>query len=100
MYTRPESKTLPTTVEEAAERLFGDMRNSERLNLLALSDEEFEKFYRAVAPVILTEFRIWTGNQALLNACIESSEHPDRKLEPALIILERVRRMVLETFGY
>jgi hypothetical protein len=93
MFEKPNMRDLPRTVDEVADLLIGDLPAREMMTLSHLNREEFVKLYESVASYILDEFKIWTGNQALLESCMEQlAEAPDsrRLSDPALVILRRV----------
>ncbi len=100
MFERPNMRDLPRTVDEVADLLIGDLPVREMLTLSHLNRDEFVELYESVASYILEEFKIWTGNQALLESCMErlaGAPAGRRPADPALVILRRVWEKLRET---
>lgn len=101
MYEKKRNFDLPQSVEEAAELLIADLLIDHMDALSKLSSEEFEHVYDAVAPYLLKDFKVWSGNNALLNACIQATtdEHYQGPTDPAKIILLRVKEKLCDAHG-
>ncbi len=91
MYEKPKEIVAPTTVDEVAELLISDLMASEVEKLSLMEEKEFLALYREVATIILEEFKIWTGNHELLHSCFKEIEASGPDVDPALIILRRVK---------
>jgi hypothetical protein len=91
MYEKPKDIYAPTTVDEVADLLVSDLMASEVEKLNLMEEKEFLALYREVATIILEEFKIWTGNDQLLHSCFEEIEASEPDVDPALIILRRVK---------
>jgi hypothetical protein len=93
MFERSRKYDLPRTVDEVADLLIADLPAREMITLSHLNREEFVALYESVASYILDEFKIWTGNQPLLDSCLERIFDGDGSggfSDPALVILRRV----------
>jgi hypothetical protein len=91
MFHKKEKPALPRTVDEVADLLISDLMTMDIEHMSRLETEEFMLLYREVAAILLDEFKIWTGNDALLRSCIEEiGKVADAGLDPAYIILKRV----------
>ena len=89
----------PKTVDEAAEILIDDIPIGQRTVLVNMEEEEFMQFYSTVAEYIIEDFKIWNGNNALLNSCINWGDWNENQNDPAMIILKRVRAKLQDTDG-
>ncbi len=92
MFEKSKNTDLPETVDEVADLLISDLMTADIEQMGQLEEDEFLILYREVAEILLDEFQIWTGNEALLRSCIDAiGEDEGRGLDPAYIILKRVR---------
>ena len=89
-------RQIPRTVEEAAQLLLSDLLIQHLHTLSQLSKGEFEELCDHVTPYLIEEFRLWQGNVALLNSCLN---HDDGEDDPARIILYRVRDILCNLNG-
>lgn len=87
--------SLPQTVEEAAELLISDLLIKHMTSMMRMTKAELAKLHEKVAPYLLEEFRIWTGNEALLQSCMEKAGE-SQNLDPAIVILQEVHKRVLD----
>ena len=99
MYPKTEKFGLPETVDEAVDLLISDLLADHIETLSSLSERQFDRLYRLVAPFILTEFKLWSGNEKLLNACMDAIQDTDANCDPAALILRRTRSRLNETVG-
>ena len=99
MFGTPNSLGLPQTIDQAADLLISDLLTDHVEAMASLSDEEFESLYQGVAPYLIDEFRLWSGNDILLAACIEESQASGESPDPARIILKRVVERIGDTEG-
>jgi len=99
MYERTKKRHLPKTVDEAADLLIGDLMTGDVEALSRIDDTDFYLLYRDVAAYILDEFQIWTANSDLLRSCFEHAQGPDGPVDPALVILKRVRQKLALSEG-
>ena len=89
----------PRTVDEAAELLISDIPIDQRNVLSRMGEREFMQFYSTVAEFIIEDFKLWTGNEALLNSCFASVDTEDEDYDPAMIILKKVKEKLQDTDG-
>ncbi len=92
MYEKPNMHSLPRTVDEVADLLISDLPPREMTALSSLSENDFFRLYDSVANYVLDEFKVWTGNDALLESCLDqvAGESQSTDTDPAMIILRRV----------
>ena len=88
---------MPQTVQEAAERLLSDLVIQHLSALSHMAESEFDQLCNRVTPHLLEEFKIWQGNDALLDACI--SQSPD-DTDPARVILDQVKKILSDFQGF
>ncbi|MDJ0781267.1 MAG: hypothetical protein QNJ22_04810 [Desulfosarcinaceae bacterium] len=99
MYGFPHPSGLPQTIDQAADLLIQDLLTDHIEAMSSLSDEEFESLYQGVAPFLIDEFRLWSGNDVLLAACIDECHACGESPDPARIILKRVVERIGDTEG-
>jgi len=88
----------PTTVEEAVERLIGEMTGDERDLLRGMpSDEYLSEFQMGLGLGIRNEFGLWRGNGALLKECEVALGDPLGAEKASLFILSALRERLIET---
>ena len=90
MYDKSNMPSLPQTVDEVADLLIADLPPKEMATLSHMSEKDFLRLYNSVAQYVLDEFRVWTGNDDLLESCLEKVSGSDDTTDPAMIILRRV----------
>ena len=89
---------VPYTVNEAAEYILSDLLTQHLQVLSNMTDEEFEALCTKVTPYLNEEFRIWEGNDALIESCWQHSLNSCD--DPARIILNRVKQLLQNFSGY
>jgi DNA topoisomerase IB len=99
MFGHPNPAELPQTIDQAADLLISDLLTDHVEAMARLSDEEFESLYQGVAPYLIDEFRLWSGNDNLLAACLEACSANGEAPDPARIILKRVVERIGDTEG-
>lgn len=99
MYPKTERYHLPETVEEAVDLLISDLLADHLETFSSLSERQFNRLYNLVSPFILTEFKLWSGNHKLLNACMAQIKDTDANCDPAGLILRKTRARLNETMG-
>lgn len=90
---------LPQTIDQAADLLISDLLTDHVEAMASLSNEEFESLYQGVAPFLIDEFRLWSGNDILLAACMDACSSCGENPDPARIILKRVVERIGDTEG-
>jgi hypothetical protein len=93
------NKSLPRTVDEAADILISDLLADHVTALYELDQKGFDWLCEMVSPILIDEFRLWTGNNALLNSCLQVGEWCSATLDPARVILQRVKERIGDTDG-
>lgn len=99
MYEKAKKRHLPKTVDEVADLLIGDLMTGDVEALSRIDDADFNRLYQDVAAYILDEFQIWTANPELLQSCFEQAQDNDGPIDPAMIILNRVRQKLATSEG-
>ncbi|MBL0715162.1 MAG: hypothetical protein JJV98_15850 [Desulfosarcina sp.] len=90
MYEKPNRHSLPRTVDEVADLLISDLPPQEMVTLSGMGENDFVFLYDSVAQYVLDEFKIWTGNDKLLESCMDQISEDNQTTDPAMIILHRV----------
>ena len=98
MFTRPLSSNLPTSVDAAVSTLLADLRLKDRTRLGSMSTEELNLVNQALGVQIARDFRLWSGNDLLLNACLEEMEDTDKEdSDPSMVIIQAMWEKLQET---
>jgi hypothetical protein len=95
----PHPVGLPQTIDQAADLLISDLLTDHVEAMASLSEDEFESLYQGVAPYLIDEFKLWSGNDTLLAACIEECTNCGESPDPARVILKRVVERIGDTEG-
>ena len=98
MFDKHAQYRLPKSVDEAAELLLSDLLLQHLQTLVQMSEDDYEKLCDKLAPYLLDEFRIWQGNDALLDSCYNQCETVSE--DPTRIILNRVKTMLQDFHGF
>ncbi|MDA8139828.1 MAG: hypothetical protein M0036_14350 [Desulfobacteraceae bacterium] len=98
MIVKKERCRNPRTVNEAAELLLSDLLIQHLNTLSQMNDQEFELLCDHVTPFLNDEFKIWQGNNDLLESCYRSTK--ENSVDPARVILNRVKEMLTNFNGY
>ena len=81
---------LPSTVEEAVNILVSDLTTQQMDAMGKMSDEEFDQLCGELVPHLQHDFRLWEGNERLLNSCFENVDSII-STDPMRIIMEAMR---------
>ena len=92
MYEKPFKPSLPRTVDEVADLLIADLPPQEMMMLSKMDQNDFLRLYDSVAQYVLDEFKVWTGNEDLLESCMSNVITGVDDTDPAMIILRSVRK--------
>jgi hypothetical protein len=92
MYEKPFKPSLPRTVDEVADLLIADLPPQEMMMLSKMDQNDFLRLYDSVAQYVLDEFKVWTGNEDLLESCMSNVITGVDGTDPAMIILRSVRK--------
>jgi hypothetical protein len=98
MFDKNIRHRMPASVDEAAELLLSDLLLQHLQSLSKMSVEDFDILIDKIAPYLLEEFKIWQGNDALLESCFTRND--DGESEPTRIILNRVKKMLNDFHGF
>lgn len=89
---------LPSTVEEAVNILVSDLTTQQMAAMGQMTDEEFDWLCDDLVPHLQHDFRLWAGNERLLNSCFEHVAHLT-STDPMRIIMEALRCRVRSLEG-
>lgn len=81
---------LPSTVEEAVNILVSDLTTQQMAAMGDLTDEEFDRLCGDLVPHLQHDFRLWSGNERLLNSCFETTDSLTTT-DPMRIIMDALR---------
>ena len=98
MIEKKERHRNPRTVNEAAELLLSDLLIQHLNALSQMTDNEFNQLCDHVIPYLNDEFRIWQGNNDLLESCYRSDS--ENCIDPARVILNRVKELLNNFSGF
>jgi hypothetical protein len=98
MFNKKDTYRLPKSVDEAAELLLSDLLLQHLQTLVQMSEDDYDRLCDKLAPYLLEEFRIWQGNNDLLDSCYNHCE--DANEDPTRIILNRLKRMLQDFHGF
>ncbi len=98
MFTKPLSSNLPSTIDEAVSMLLDDLRLLDRTRLGSMTNEELDWVNKIVGLQITRDFRLWSGNELLLHACMKAVEDTGREdADPAMVIIHAMWKKLQET---
>ncbi len=88
--------SLPRTVEDVVEILFGDLQLRDKVVLATLTEDQLEStVYLALAKTIRKEFGLYSGNDALLFSCSAFlGKGYDRYEDPAMVIVKELWKKI------
>ena len=99
MFDKKKSPPMPHTVEEAAELLLSDLLMQHLQSLSQMTESDFDRLCDQVAPYLIEEFKLWQGNEPLLDSCY-SQQNDAGEVDPARIILNRVKQILHDFNGF
>ena len=98
MFTKPLSSDLPSTIDEAVSILLNDLRLLDRTRLGSMTTEELNLVNKVVGLQITRDFRLWSGNELLLHACLNAMEDTGNKdADPSMAIIHSMWKKLQET---
>ena len=98
MFPKPIDYDLPLTIDEAVNMLLADLPLLDRTRLSAMTTEELNLINKLVGIQIAKDFRLWSGNDPLLNACLEALDDSDADdADPTLVIVRAMWQKLQET---
>jgi hypothetical protein len=98
MFNKKDQYRLPKSVDEAAELLLSDLLLQHLQTLVQMSEDDYDRLCDKLTPYLLEEFRIWQGNNDLLDSCYHHSG--DETVDPTRIILNRIKKMLQDFNGF
>ncbi|MGD9007186.1 MAG: hypothetical protein PVG41_04655 [Desulfobacteraceae bacterium] len=98
MFNKKAQYRLPRSVDEAAELLLSDLLLQHLQTFVQMSEDDYDLLCDKLAPYLLDEFRIWQGNNDLLDSCYHYCE--DDTVDPTRIILNRIKKMLEDLDGF
>jgi hypothetical protein len=98
MFNKNANYRIPKSVDEAAELLLSDLLLQHLQTLTQMTEDEYDQLCEKIAPYMLEEFKIWQGNDDLLNSCFNHCEEGTE--DPTRIILNRVKKMLDDFHGF
>ncbi len=84
---------LPSTVEEAVNILVSDLTTQQMAAMGKMTDVEFDRLCGELVPHLQHDFRLWAGNERLLNSCLERCDELTTT-DPMRIIMESLRSRI------
>ena len=81
-----------------AQILLSRILNEQLKSLSKLTNLEYENLCKELTPYLNDEYKIWQGNNALLESCMRVSRNAT--LDPARVILNRVIQIANNSQGY
>jgi hypothetical protein len=87
----------PRTVDEAAQMLLSDLLIQHLQSLAQMAEVDFDVLCERVTPYLIDEFKLWQGNDALLDSCFTRDSD---EADPARIILNRVKEILRNFHGF
>ena len=98
MYPQTIDIDLPRTIDGAVTLLLADLPLLERSRLANMTPEELDLVNHVVGLQIARDFRLWSGNDALLQACMAATESTDGDdLDPTKVIVRAMWQKLQET---
>ena len=98
MFPKTMDIDLPMTIADAVDMLLADLPLLERSRLANLTLADLDLINRLVGLQIARDFRLWSGNDSLLHACMESIDlKDDDELDPTMVIVRAMWQKLQET---
>ena len=97
MIERDIDHPTPRTVDEAAQLILSDLLVQHLQALSQMAQRDFELLCERVTPYLIDEFKLWQGNDALLDSCFTCNANES---DPARIILNRVKDILSDFHGF
>lgn len=98
MINKNNNVAAPKSLDEAAELLLSDLLMQHLQTLSNMTEEDFDLLCERVTPYLIEEFKLWEGNDDLLDSCFSKSD--TEETDPARIILNRVKQMLSDFHGF
>jgi hypothetical protein len=88
---------LPITIDDAVNILLDDLPLLDRTRLSAMKSDELDVINRLVGLQIARDFQLWSGNHALLYACLEAARGSGEEEDPTLVIIRAMWEKLQQT---
>ncbi len=98
MLEKHKQHRMPRSVEEAAELLLSDLLTQHLHALSSMDGQDFDLLCEKVTPFLLEEFKIWQGNDALLDSCFSQTDIDED--DPTRIIMNHVKKILEDFHGF
>ena len=98
MFPKTIDPNLPPTIDAAVDILLSDLPLLARTRLAHLTEEELALINQMVGRQIVKDFRLWSGNDALLRDCLDAAAaQGDDELDPTLVIVQSMWQTLQKT---
>ena len=97
MFPKSMDVPLPQSVADAVDVLLGDLQVLDRTRLGAMDPDELDQVNRVVGLQIARDFRLWSGNDALLADCLALADTEETTADPTMVIIHTMWRRLQET---
>jgi len=98
MFPKMTDLILPSTINEAVDILLDDLPLLDRSRLACVSAKELDLINRMVGLQIARDFKLWCGNNALLQDCMAVVEQTnDEDADPTMVIVRAMWKKLQET---
>ena len=98
MFPKSLDIDLPQSITEAVDTLLDDLPLLERSQMAHMTENELDLVNRLVGVQIARDFRLWSGNDDLLHACMQViDDQEDDDLDPTMVIVRAMWQQLQET---
>lgn len=98
MFTKTLSSDLPSTIDEAVTILLDDLPLRDRTRMGSMTTDELNLVNNIVGLQITRDFRLWSGNDSLLHACLKAvDETGQENADPSMAIIHAMWKKLQET---
>lgn len=97
MFPKTVDIELHLTIDDAVDKLLDDLPLLDRTRLSAMTSEELDLINRLVGFQISRDFQRWSGNHALLYACLEEAPGMGKEADPTLVIIRAMWEKLQQT---
>ena len=98
MFPKANYLEMPYTVDDAANRLMADLDLRDRIRMADMDEAQVRLLHTRVGKTIVNEFRLWEGNDKLLQSCIMAPEMDAGGInDPSMVIVMRMWRRLRRT---
>jgi hypothetical protein len=84
---RASTARQPETVQEAIETLISGLPLKEKTTIANMSEEELIKLNAGLGRYIMDKFGLWSGNEKLLESCLELADYPLHDADDAAAVI-------------